>query len=223
MLLRSSLRLFVGTFASLSLAVVALAGCPDPQGSFDAFGDRYDKINGGGTTTSTTSGNQGGGCAADPGQLDGTFLFALSAKLSPKKPVLFSMALTTTEGANGLSMHLAATPLDGMDHMTPVDAEVDLGNTDVAADGTFVANLGTINVSGAANTITVGSPITAENVVLTGSLCASDPDFICGSVDGKVTAPIMYPLAGSTFTMQRIVDGTIPAPVINCAKDPAMY
>ena len=222
MSLRSSRLVLAGALVSALVSAAFLTGCPDPAGSFDEFGVRYAKIHGS-TAASVTSGGEGGGCAADPGKLDGTFLFALSAGLSPKKPVLFSMALTTTAGdPDGLEMNLKATPLDGMDHMTPVDAEVDLGTSHVDPSGAFVATLGTIVVNGAANTITPGSPITAENVVLTGSLCATDPDFLCGTVTGMVTDPLMLDLKGSTFTMQRYTD-TIPAPVINCAKDPAKY
>jgi hypothetical protein len=200
-------------------AFLALAGCPDPQGTFDAFADRYKKINGGSTSASTGS---GGSCAAPmAGEFDGQWLFSLSAKLKPKKPVAFLMAVTTTDEGGQLKMGLKATPLSAMDHMTPVGAEIDAGSFDVAADGTFAASLGTLTVSGDANTITPGSDIVAT-VNLQGQLCSNDPDFVCGSVTGEVTMPIMYDLAGSTFTMQRVT-GDLPLPLIDCAKNPAVY
>ena len=203
------------------VSLAALAGCPDPQGAFDDFSKRYDKINGG----SSSSGAGGAMACTAPaaGMADGDWLFSLSAKLSPKKAVAFKMAVTTTDAGGGaLKMGRKATPLSNMDQMTPVGPEVDLGMFDVAADGNFDADLGTLTITGDANPITPGSDIVAT-ASIHGSLCSQDPEFVCGTVDGQVMMPIMYNLMGSSFTMQKIDGGTIPAPVIDCAKTPAMY
>lgn len=216
MALRRSVSVCLALFG-----LVALAGCPDPQATFDDFSKRYDKINGGGSSSSTTG--AGGGCAAPmAGELDGDFLFSLSAKLKPKKAIAFLMKVTTTDDAGQLMMGLEATPLSGTDHVTPVGDPLVIPPFPVNADGTFEASLGTLTVSGAANTITPGSDIVAT-VNLQGQLCDNSPDFICGTVTGQVTVPIMYDLAGSTFTMQRATGGTLPFPAIDCAKTPAEY
>lgn len=216
-------RLIASSLTFAALGAVFLAGCPDPQASFDAFGDRYEKINGAGTTSSTGAG-VGGGCMAPmPGVADGDYVFALSAKISPKKAVALLMNVTTVANGSGLKMTLKETPLSYMDQKTPAGPQVDLGTFDVAEDGTFTAAIGTITVPGAANPITKGSDITAD-VSITGSLCANDPAFVCGPVTGKVTAPIMLDLApGSNFTMQKVEGGVLPPPVIDCAKSPAVY
>ncbi len=213
--------LVASSVAFAALSAVFVAGCPDPQATFDAFGERYDKING---TTSTSTGAGGGTCAAPmAGVADGDYLFALSAKINPKKPVALLMNVTTVASGTGLQMTFKETPLSYNDQKTPVGPQVDLGTFDVAADGSFTAAIGTISVPGAANPITKDADITAD-VSITGSLCAADTTFVCGDVDGNVTMPLMIPLApGSHFTMQKIDNGVYPAPLIDCAKDPAMY
>ncbi len=205
------------------LAFLGLTGCPDPQGTFDAFNTRYQKIYGGTSSSSTGAGGASACSAPAAGKIDGDYLLTLSAKLSPKKALAFQATVTTTDGGNGtLMVSIKVQPLSAMDQKTPVGSPVDTMPFVVAADGSFDAMLGTIMVSGAANPIT-GSDITTTGVVLHGQLCSQDPSFVCGSVDGQVTMPIMASLAGSTFTLQAIQNGTIPAPVIDCSKTPAMY
>lgn len=207
-----------------ALSLTALAGCPDPQASFDEFGKRYDKINGQGSSSVSTG--VGGGCSLPmAGELDGQFLFSLSANLKPKKAIALLMDVTTTEENGQLMMKLTATPLSGTDHVTPVDDPIDIPAFPVNSDGTFLAQLGTITVSGEANTITPGSDITAT-VGLQGGVCAETPDFVCGLVKGSVTMPITLDLEmpnPSTFTMQRVTNGMIPFPQIDCNHTPAVY
>ena len=57
------------------------------------------------------------------------------------------MAVTFTDNAGQLNVSFKGTPLSNMDHATPVDDEIDLGTYDVAADGTFEANIGEITIS----------------------------------------------------------------------------
>ncbi len=218
-MLAASARRRIALFAFLGLT-----GCPDPQGTFDAFNERYAKINGGTSSSSSSGAGGAGACSAPmPGKIDGDYLLTLSAKLSPKKALAFQATVTTTDGGNGtLMVSMKVQPLSATDQKTAVGSPVDTMPFVVAADGSFDAMLGTIMVSGAANPIT-GSDITTSGVILHGQLCSQDPSFVCGTVDGQVTAPIMASLTGSTFTMQAIQNGTIPAPLLNCAKDPAMY
>ena len=120
------------------LSLAGITGCPDPQGSFDDFGKRYDKINS--TTSSSTGGGGMPACSAPaPGVMDGDWLFALTTKLGPTKPLVFKMTVTTADNAGMLSVSWKATPLSYMDQMTPVGAEINLASFDVAPDGTFVA------------------------------------------------------------------------------------
>ena len=216
---------FAASTLSVALSLALLGGCVDPQGAFDEFGVRYTKIN---SSTSTGTGAGGGTCAAPAaGVLDGEYVFALAAKINIKKPVALLMKLTTvSDGAGGLAMSMKETPLSYTDQKTPAGPEVDLGTFPIAADGSFTAAIGVINVPGGANPITKDAAITAD-VSIKGNACASDPTFICGDVSGKVTAPIVIDLADppppSHFTMQKIEGGVYPAPVTDCAKTPAQY
>ncbi|MFO0553665.1 MAG: hypothetical protein U0271_35105 [Polyangiaceae bacterium] len=205
---------------ALALAALATSGCPDPEGSFNDFGARYDAIN-----NSSDGGSGTGGapdCAAvTAGDNDGQYLFALSAVLSPKKAFALDTSMTvTSDGADGFLVDLNMQPLSKMDQMTPAGDPLVFTGLAVAADGTFTWDFGTVTLAGTANPISDLDIITT--LVLTGQLCGGS-DFICGDVTGTVATPIPdYDLTGSTFTMQRY-EGTKPAPVINCAKDPAKY
>ncbi len=212
-------RKFFGVLAAVGLLPV-ISGCPATEAEFNNFIDNYQSIN------ASSSGSGGGGgaqaCAAVPaaGEADGDFLFALSAKLNPKKPVLFDTDLTTQDGPNGLQFSLLLQPLDAKDRTSPVGASTTVGPFDVNADGSFTAVFPPLSVDGAANGLT-GSDLVAEATII-GQLCAP-ADFICGDITGWVTSPSMLPLDGSTFTMERLsAPGTFPEPPkINCAKDEA--
>ena len=194
----------------------ALVGCPDPGGSFDDFTERKNQIDQA-TGTSTGTGTGGGAPCVVPmaGEADGDFLFALSAKISPKKPVLFLATVTTPADASaggGIDVGLVLQPLDAADRKTPVGAALDLGQYPVDAEGHFVAALPTLTVEGAANPIS-GSLLEAT-VTLTGSICAP-ADFVCGQVTGSVAQPIpINDLTGSTFAMSRIEDPNAYPPAI---------
>ena len=114
-------------------------------------------------------------------------------------------------------------PLSKDDQTTPVSTPLNFTELPVAADGTFTWDFGMITLPGAANPIT-GADVEAT-LILTGELCAGDrAGFICGEAAGDVSAPLMASLSpGSGFTMQAEEGGELPFPVINCAKDPAVY
>lgn len=216
------LTIFSGLFATAGLGF-ALAGCPDPEGALQDFTDRYDEIH---QTTSTGGGGVGGGVACVPamaGELDGRYMFALSARLGPKKAFALDAQMTTTANGDGLSVALVLQPLSAADQTTEVSTPLSFSDLPVAADGTFTWDLGMITLPGAANPIT-GADVEAT-LTLAGELCAGDrAGFVCGPATGQVTAPLMADLSpGSNFTMQAEVGGELPPPVINCAKDPAVY
>lgn len=204
------------TGAVLVLGVV-LGGCPDPEGQFDEFEKRQAALGDGGSDT-------GGAPACLPtieGEADGDYLFALSASLDPPKAFALAGALVTHAG-EPLTVDLNLQPLAKEDRMTPVGDPLVFTGLPVNADGTFEWDLGDIVLVNAANPISEFD--VSATVQLHGGLCGGDNlGFICGDVTGVVTEPLNnFDLVGSTFTMQRF-DGDIPAPVINCAKEPAVY
>lgn len=199
-----------GTLALVAVAPL-LGGCPDPDGEFAAFNERYPK------DTTTTSTNVGGNapCGSAPSQeIEGDFLLTLSAKLSKFKPIVFSAKLASTEA--GFTM--TVVPLQ-IDRKTPTSESYDLGPFPIADDGKFHAALPELVVDGTANPITKGSGITAT-ATLDGWVCA---DFMCGDVTGKATTEsgLNVNLDGSTFTIDRAnEDGSyVEPPLINCAGD----
>jgi len=201
----------------LAVGLFALTGCPDPEGQFKEFEDRQAAIGEGG-------GGVGGGADCTPtveGEADGEYLFALSASLDP--PKAFALAGTvTTHAGDPLMVDMSLQPLAKEDRMTPVGDPIVLTDLPVNADGSFEWDLGAIVLVNAANPISAFD--VEANVQLHGGLCGGESlGFICGDVTGVVTAPLnMFDLVGSTFTMQRY-DSEIPAPVINCVKEPAVY
>ncbi|AKT43952.1 hypothetical protein [Chondromyces crocatus] len=190
----------------------AAAGCADPEGEFDAFGQRYVEIHGSSTTTTTTP---TGACTLpEAGEIDGDHLLTLAVKLNPQKPVMFLAGVTTTAMGDGLGLSFKLQALDKADRKTPVGDATDVGPYEVNADGSFVADFPPLPVPAEANAIT-GSAITAD-VTLTGSLCVGE--LVCGALDGTAVLNI----DGSAFTLQKIEDpSSYPDAVINCAGDVA--
>ncbi len=210
-------------FSFFAIAAGATA-CADPQAGFDAFNQRYttDKNATGGSTTTTTSSGDAGACMAPaPGAIDGNYYWTLSAKVDPGEPMVFMGKLTTAKGSSGLTWSANLQALSAHDRKTPVGPTVAIGPFDVASDGTFDAMLPQLTVTAAANPL-VNSDLVAQ-VNLIGSFCPP-PGFYCGQMTGSVSKPIaISDLTGSTFTLQLITDpNNLPAPLLDCAKDPAM-
>lgn len=211
----------------VAAAALALAACPDPQGEFDAFGERINQIEDDGE--GGTGGGEGGAPACLPqaaGEADGQYLFALSAAdLNAEKAFALDADVVTTDAGDGaLSLTLTLQPLSKTDQSTPVGDPLVFEDLPVNADGTFEWDFGTVTLIEEANPISEGNYVEAT-LVLTGSLCGGDrADFICGNVTGTVLHPLEgFPLTESKFTMQRYEGSDLPEPVINCAKDPAVY
>lgn len=198
-------------------ALLGLTGCPDPEGEFDAFGERYNAIN-----PSSGSGSSKGPCTPPAaGEADGEYLFALSAQTAnPKLPVLFATTLTTEDAGGELTVSFAFDPLNALDRQTKEGPVTNYGPFAVdGATGAFVADLGVVDVPGAADPILLDTPITAS-VLLDGFLCAST-EFFCGAIEGEVTDPAPIPLEGSSFTFEKVADGEPypDPPKINCSED----
>lgn len=192
------------------LVLLGFAGCPDPGGEFDDFVERWQAANpdaGGGPTDA-------GPCTApDPSALDGHYIFALSAQIQPQNPILF---LTDVTGS-AAGLLLVFQPLSAADRVTPVGASVTIGPLPLGADGSFHAELPPLVVSAEANPIT-GGEIEAQ-VVFDARFC-DESGFYCGTVSGNVSRPIPLDLAGSTFAMERLANGTPPPtePFIDCNR-----
>jgi hypothetical protein len=210
----------------LAGSTLALAGCPDTEGAYEDFAERYEKINPG--TTVSTGPSQCETPIADDVEVTGTWLFTLSVKLSAKKAFTLSANVNAELQDDGtMLVDMSLQPLSTADQMTPVcGATIEFTDLLVNADGSFAwvlaPNETPLSLCGEANPIS-GSEI-STGLAISGTICGGvAAGFICGGVTGIVEAPIPdYDLTGSTFTMQKY-EGTIPAPLINCEKAPAEY
>jgi len=203
-------------FMILTCGAAAMTGCADPEGEFNDFTERTQKIGSITTTTTTTTGD----CQVpEVGAVDGDYLLTLSAKLNAKQPIMFLAHLTTAAMGEGLGFSMNLQPLAATDRKTPVGDAADVGPFQIEADGAFTADMPPLSVTGEANPIT-GSDIQAD-ATLIGTFCAP-AESLCGDVTGQAIASITVALDGSTFTLQKIADpASYPEAVINCAGDVA--
>lgn len=205
-------------------ALFVLAGCPDAEGKFCAFDDRYKNINndgaGVGTCESVAIQTTCELCSTNPSDAEATgdYLFTLATNIAPSLPFLFDADVTLSGGM----LSIVAQPLVAADRSTPVGASFTIGP--IALDGGYCIDqdLPTIDVPGMANGVS-GSDASAT-VQLVGSVC-SPADFICGVIP-KGTALVngaSLDIAGSTFTLERLsAPGVYPEPpTINCEMEKA--
>jgi hypothetical protein len=198
-------------------------GCADPGGVFDDFGARYRQIHG--SDGGADAGGDAGACRLpEPAELEGPFVLVVSPSFSPKTPiVLLDDVTATSSGSDRLQVGMTLTALSAADRKTPVGSELPPVSGELGA-GPFSFDLGVLQLVGEADPFIAGAPITAS-AVLDGELCgppdAGTIDFLCGSVRGQVTAPAALNLAGSTWTLARLLpNGELPELTINCAKEP---
>jgi hypothetical protein len=175
---------------------------------------------------SSTGGSDVGGAPVDvcanlrDGDAAGRYLFTLSLTLNPKLAFAFDTTLVLESGGGQTLVGLTMQPLSAADQTSPVGVALAFGGLPIEDDGTFDWELGELTIPGPANPIS-GIDITAE-LQLSGGLCDDGPGFFCGDVTGASSAPFELDLEGSTFTFQKH-EGSIPFPLINCNKDPAVY
>jgi hypothetical protein len=196
-------------------AAVWIVGCVDPEGDLRAFQKRLARrptLDAG-----SDSGRDASGCAIAPGEIGGEYLFAISAAIAPKQPIVALANVTTVPLDGGTGIAFTVQPLAAADRTTPVDSPLSLGPFPIDQSGAFRADVPGLQVSGQANPITPGASISAD-LVLTGNLCGSG-DFFCGNASGQATSPIVLDLGGSTFTMTKVADGGAPPtrPAIDCS------
>ncbi len=204
-------------------------GCVDPEGDFKDFQDRHNKIYGGaGQGGAGGAGGQDAGPCTVPaaGEIDGDYLFALSAvtagnKANKNRPIVVLNTVTTRDVGGNLVMDWSLQPLLAADRTTPIGSPLSVTDIEIGADGSFDVDPEPLDVAGEANPLS-GSPITADISSISGKVCDLD-GFYCGSVAGDVSKPISLSIAGSTWTMQKIEGGVYPEPPkIDCAMNDAL-
>jgi hypothetical protein len=213
---------FRSFFALALVSSVVFASCADPSGAYQDFLTRCNESDDCKVAVVPDAGPGDGGACVVPaaGEIDGDYLFVLSASAKPKAPLLFAAKVASTDGANGLEMTWTLTPLNAKDRSTQIPPDIELPVMEVGDDGSFDVDPAPIDVSGDANAIS-GSPITADVSSLRGYVCDT-AGFYCGQLDGEVSKPITLNVDGSSWTLTKLTaPGTYPDPVINCVKDPA--
>jgi hypothetical protein len=217
----SARRRRTGT-ATLGLALLGLTltACgPDPQGKFDEYVDEAEEL----APKMDIPPPKMDIPPPDPGiDLSGTSLLAISTIVSEDLPLQFlSTVVQNVDGDGNITIDITLQPLSLDQGMVtvprePVGPPLEFKAIPVV-DGKYTVDAGETMVTGAANPIT-GSDITATLVL---EATVVDADFICGTVSGMVTAPLMASIDGSTFASVRLDDpDVLPTDVtINCARD----
>jgi hypothetical protein len=210
--------------ADAGIAVFVLAiGCVDTRGKLDEFNERYARTHDGGSVV-----DDGGACDLPSApELTGSFALVVSPGFSPKTPIVFRAEVTSEpEGSDRLKIGIELTALSARDRASPVGAPLPRREYSLGA-GRFVADLGTLDISGEADPIVPGAPISGQ-LSLSGKLCSAREfdgpaiiEFLCGEATGTVTAPTTLDLTGSTWAALRVSDpASPPALVLDCAGNP---
>ncbi len=180
---------------------ILLAGCPSPEVEerYDEFGEKTQDIRDDAASVKMDV----AGTLVD---VTGTFHFSLTATpVAPTTPFQFIATTTfTPDDAGGGQLDLELQPLSlGLGQTNnPREFTGDAIPLSFTVDeaGTFDADLGEINLIGAAN------PVTGSDIVATMQLqgAIQDENVYCGNVGGMVTVPANIDLTGSTFAAIRI-------------------
>lgn len=204
--------------SAAALCGLLLCGCPNPDARLDDFSERCEKD----PECLAQPVDIGPECEPPaPGELDGTFLFALGA-VQPEYPLLFLTEATTSAGPNGgVFLRLELQPLSARDRQTEVCEPIVLEDLLIDDRGEMNQPLPLIVVAGLANPIS-GSRIEAEPV-LRARFCGRQ-DFYCGFVEGQLHEPFELDITGSSFTMQRVSEPFMTPDTIfvDCNETPAV-
>lgn len=172
---------------------------PDPLGRLDDFEETTEE-----QRRRPDAGEQTGGQQVD---FSGQYLLALETPLGPNAPLLILVDVNVDENfvADFDFQPLSVDNVAGFDANAtprePVGELIEVDDVQIGADGSFIADLGQIEVGGNAN------PLTGRNIVATIALqgVVLGPQSFCGTATGDVLEPLTAPLTGSTF-------GTVPVP-----------
>ena len=189
--------------------LLALAGCPDPEGRYNEFANRVPdapivimpdapKLN----------------MIPD---ISGTFLYSIFVSLFPQAAPLESIATITVHQGPPLTADIHIQWLTYTGH-NPIDRlQADYPGQTVDETGTFTVSVPALTIPGEAGFL--GNDVTATDVHLVGMIKTAN--FFCGTVDGTA---LTASLAGSTFGALRIQAGQsgsqLPPPLDSCAQQP---
>jgi hypothetical protein len=209
--------------AALPVLALLVQGCTNAEGKYNDFIDRQKALQEGGA-----GGSDAGFTPCDPpkpGDIDGQYLFALSAKIGTlQPPVLFLADMTTVANQGGTALKMTLHSLSASDRKTEVGSPLDIPEIGIGSDGVIDNTaLPEFTVTGVANPIQPGQDIVASGVRLVGQICGTQ-DFYCGTVTGNVTKPTVLNLVGSPYTFEVVTDpNSLPLDplYVNCAKDTA--
>lgn len=202
-----------GFSGAAGLWLAALAGCVDTEARYQDFLDRTGELR---------VMLDAGPVSAERVDFSGDYLLALSTVVSPDAPILFATRAQVSSDLATVALELQPLATDTSEPpRAPVGEPIVAPEAPYAPDGTFEADLGTVQVPGAANPIT-GSDITAT-VRIRG---LARPDgaagyFFCGEALGMVTVPLALDLAGSSFGAVPSPDVQDAVPLLACPEDPA--
>ena len=180
------------------LVALALVGCADASGRFQAFEERRGALDGqaGRAHVAGATGSAGEpGCAPPaPDVVSGVALLALETSMTPGIAMLFLGQIETPEVDGATSVKYSYKALDATDRQTQVGDPLVVGPYPIGDDGTFNAPTGKSALAGRANPILPGVEIVSD-LTLHGTICGVDT-FYCGTVTGTVYSPLAGPATG---------------------------
>jgi hypothetical protein len=194
------MRLSPAFLVALAVAL-ALAGCADASGRFQAFEDRRGALDGQGGTASVAGATGSSGSAGElgcvppaPDVVSGLALLALETSMTPGIAMLFLGQIETPELDGATSVKYSYRALDATDRQTQVGEPLVVGPYPIGEDGSFNAPTGKSTLAGRANPILPGVEIVSD-LTLHGTICGVDT-FYCGTVTGTVYSPLAGPATG---------------------------
>lgn len=215
------------------VGLTLLTGCPDTEGEFCAFDQRYKDAKQMGAnrdsceSTPIVVETDCEMCATMPlaaGDYP-DYIFALSTAIAPAAPILFDAQMTIDAG-DPTTFTLVLEPLECNPTTgcpkNPLGGVFTIGPFDLDGNYCLASELPVIDVPGEANPIS-GNPVQADGVFLTGSIC-SDGAFICGTipVGNAIVGGNPIPINDSDWTLERLPGpGMYPdTPKLNCEEAP---
>ncbi len=200
------MRFGIASSVTAVSAFALVAAClPDPKGEYEDYLSRTAGMGGSGVGAADASIDTKPPETAVEGLYVGICVTALAAR-DPSQALRFYTETKYTPGTGGGKLTINITPMIGWDKTVPPSGEytqpksvsksetrgTTITATDVAVadgQGRFTANLGTINLSGEANSIS-GRDAVIENTVLDGRF--GDGDRFCSTLGGNLTVPYSF-------------------------------
>jgi len=218
-------------------ASVSGGACVDPQGTFDDFAERDEKIVKPTEAPAVSTGVVEGCVVPVAGSAaEGTYLFALSAQLENTQPLMFRADVTFGADAAAPTISFTLTPLrtpyrsaadnESLALYEEIPPTLEIGGPfALDAEGKFSADLKKdLSVDGKANLFSPNALVATIKLGLSNQICEPAegvaPTTICGAVTGMVTKPIPLELnEGENFYAMTKYDGvTIPPEIFyDCA------